>query len=118
MSESSSRDAALLSEGRLLISLDPGTPISDGESDDVFFLASGEAVANALTPFGPHPIGTFQAPCFLTLYGALTGASGLCRFDPKPGASAILFSGPEARQYLFDPSPEGAAFRRDRKSVV
>jgi len=118
MSDTSSRDVVLLSEGRLLLPLDPGTPISDGESDDVFLLAAGEAVANALTPFGPHPLGTFQAPCFLTLYGALTGASGLCRFDPQPGASAVLFSGPEARQFLFDPSPTGASFRRLALSSV
>lgn len=112
MSESVSRDAVLLSEGRLLVPLEPGTPISDGDSDDVFLLASGEALASALTPLGPHPVGTFQAPSFLTLHGALTGATGLCRFDPRPGATALLFSGPEARQYLFDPSPAGAAFRR------
>ncbi|MBK8597051.1 MAG: cyclic nucleotide-binding domain-containing protein [Holophagales bacterium] len=118
MSDSASRDVALLSEGRLLVSLDPGTPVSDGESDDVFFLASGEAIANALTPLGPHPLGRFQAPCFLTLHGSLTGASGLCRFDPQPGSSAFLLSGPEARQYLFDPSPAGAAFRRLALSSV
>jgi CRP/FNR family transcriptional regulator, cyclic AMP receptor protein len=112
MSDSAALDAALLSGGRLLVSLGPDTPVLDGEFDDVFFLASGEVVASALTPLGPHPLGTFRAPCFLTLHGALTGTTGLCRFDPQAGASAFLLSGPEARQYLFDPAPAGAAFRR------
>lgn len=112
MSDSAARDATLLSGGRLLVSLGPDTPVLDGESDDVFFLASGEVVASALTPLGPHPLGTLRGPCFLTLHGALTGTSGLCVFDPRAGATAFLLSGPEARQYLFDPAPAGAAFRR------
>lgn len=112
MSDTAARDAALLSEGRTQLPLSPDEPLSDGGSDDVFLLATGTVAANALTPFGPHRLGTFEAPCFLTLYGALTGTSGLCRFDPTPGAAAVLFPGSEARQLLFDPSPTGAAFRR------
>jgi hypothetical protein len=111
MSESFSRDAALLSEGRLLIPLDADSPMTDG-SDDVYLLAVGEVVANVLTPLGPHPVGVPRAPSFLSLHGALTGAYDLCRYDPRPGAGMYVFSGTEARQHLFDPSPLGAAFRR------
>lgn len=111
MSETASRDLALLSEGRLLVPVDEETPVSD-ESGDVFLLATGTAAAKALTPLGPHPLGILRAPVLLTLHGALTGSTGLCRFDPQPGASGLVFPGAEARQLLFDPSPAGAAFRR------
>ncbi|MCL4810273.1 MAG: cyclic nucleotide-binding domain-containing protein [Thermoanaerobaculia bacterium] len=111
MTEEPRRDVALLTAGRLLVPLEPDTPVTD-ESDDVCLLVEGSATALALTPLGPHPLGTLRAPCFLTLHGALTGATRLCRFDPGPGAAIFLFSGAEARQLLFDPSPAGAAFRK------
>lgn len=111
MTDSPFPDVGLLSGGRPLVPLEADTPVTD-ESDDVCLLVAGSATALVLTPLGPHPLGVLPAPCFLTLHGALTGASRLCRFDPGPGASILLFSGAEARQYLFDPSPAGAAFRR------
>ncbi len=112
MSETSAADVALLSKRRPPLLLGPDMPVSDGDSDDVVLLVEGSAAANVLTPLGPHPFGTFRAPFFLTLHGALTGASGLCRFDPEAGSKILLFSGAEARQHLFDPSPAGGAFRR------
>ena len=111
MNDISARDVSVLSEGRLLIPLDVNAPMTDG-SDDVFLLAEGEVVANVLTPLGPHPIGVPRAPALLSLHGALTGAFDLCRYDPRPGAGMYVFSGTDARQHLFDPSPAGAAFRR------
>lgn len=111
MTDTSSRDVSALSEGRLLIPLDADSPMTDG-SDDVYLLAEGEVVANVLTPFGPHPVGTPRAPSFLSLHGSLTGAYDLCRYDPRSGACMYVFSGTEARQLLFDPSPLGASFRR------
>ena len=111
MSDTHARDVALLSAGRLLVPLDADAPVTDG-SDDVFLLAAGEAVAHVLTPLGPHPIGTCRAPALLSLHGALAGAYDLCRYDPLPGSGMLVFSGAEARQHLFEPSPAGAAFRR------
>jgi hypothetical protein len=111
MSDIPARDVSLLSEGRLLVPLEADAPVTDG-SDDVFLLASGEVLAHVLTPLGPHPIGSPRAPSFLSLHGALTGAYDLCRYDPLPGSGMFVYSGNEARQHLFDPSPAGAAFRR------
>jgi len=111
MSDASARDAALLSEGRRLVPLDLDAPVTDG-SDDVYLLTEGEVVSHVLTALGPHPIGTPRAPSFLALHGALTGAYDLCRYDPLPGAGMLVFSGMEARQHLFEPGPQGAAFRR------
>jgi CRP/FNR family transcriptional regulator, cyclic AMP receptor protein len=111
MSDNLARDVALLSEGRLLVPVDADAPVTDG-SDDVYLLAAGEVVANVLTPLGPHPVGAVRAPSFLSLHGALTGAFDLCRYDPLPGSGMYVYSGMEARQHLFDPSPAGAAFRR------
>ena len=111
MSDTHARDASLLSGGRPFVPIDADAPVTDG-SDDVLLLLVGEVVAQVLTPLGPHPIGAPRAPSFLSLHGALTGAFDLCRYDPKPGAGMVVFSGTEARQHLFDPSPAGAAFRR------
>ena len=117
MSDTPARDAALLAEGRPLVPLDADAPITDG-SDDVFLLREGEVVANVLTPLGPHPIGAPGAPSFLSLHGALTGAYDLCRYDPRPGAGMVVFSGVECRQSLFDSSPSGAAASRLARSSV
>jgi hypothetical protein len=111
MSDTQAPDVTLLSEGRPLVPIDPDAAVTDG-SDDVYLLAGGEVVAQVLTPLGPHPIGAPRAPSFLSLHGALTGAFDLCRYDPLPGAGMVVYSGTEARQHLFDPSPAGAAFRR------
>ena len=117
MSDIPARDAALLSEGRRLVPLDLDAPVTDG-SDDVLLLTAGSVVAHVLTAFGPHPIGTPSAPSLLSLHGALAGAYDLCRYDPRGGASMVVFPGEEARGLLFAPSPAGAAFRRIALSSV
>lgn len=111
MSDTVSRDAALLAEGRAPVLLDADAPVTDG-SDDVFLLTAGSVLAHVLTAFGPHPIGTPRAPSLLSLHGALAGAYDLCRYDPRDGAAMVVFPGEEARGLLFAPSPGGAAFRR------
>jgi len=111
MNETVPRDAALLAAGRTPVPLDAEAPVTDG-SDDVFLLTEGSVVAHVLTAFGPHPIGTPAAPALLSLHGALAGAYDLCRYDPRGGASMVVFPGEEARGLLFAPSPVGAAFRR------
>lgn len=111
MSDTVSRDAALLAAGRSPVPLDAEAPVTDG-SDDVLLLTSGAVVAHVLTPIGPHPIGRPSAPSLLALHGALAGAYDLCRYDPEPGTAMVVFSGEEARGVLFAPSEAGAAFRR------
>lgn len=117
MSDTLARDADLLAGDRALVPLDLEAPLTDG-SDDVFLLREGEVVTHVLTPLGPHPIGAPKAPSFLSLHGTLTGAFDLCRYDPRPGAGMVVFTGVEARQLLFDPEPAGAAFRRLALSSV
>jgi CRP/FNR family cyclic AMP-dependent transcriptional regulator len=107
-------DASRLAAGRSRRPLTEGETLRDaGEARrTLHLLLKGGLRLAAETPFGPHAVGARQAPVRFDLRAAVGGAAGICRADPLPDSHAAAIPAEEARQLLFSPGTEGAAFRR------
>jgi hypothetical protein len=111
----SEQDLELLARSRSIRRFASAEVVPDAAgptSDEVYLLTRGGAALEAETPLGPFAVATFQAPALLNLARALDTAPDLVRLVFEPGAESAVFGAGEARGLLFDPGPEGQAFRR------
>jgi len=121
VASSNDQDVELFSRTRSLHRFASGELVPDAagpNSDEIYLLTKGGAALEAETPLGPFAVAKLKAPALLNLARALDTAPDLLRLAPEPGSEAVIFGSAEARGLLFDPGPEGQAFRRLALSSV